>query len=378
MELNELDSLLKSILETDSPAPPAAPATVQPAQPEAPQAPAQVEEVVINTPVEAPVTQLSNDAFTDTKARDAVKIPMPTFTTDDIADTMDIRNFATLVRLETRRWHAKVKDRQASRDAASMNSASPEAFETRKRLLAGADEKLKAIHKAIDEARASHYTLTLPWTSRGTDDLGRRTGPRLLPNTLFFEYTKAMAEAKAKVVAAVADFEPAYPDLIEKARVQLGKRFDQSEYPLASSIGEHFGLEFDFAPVPKGDDFKGLPQQQIDALANSINGKAKKMIENAMQDVWERLYKAVTHMRDRLASPDKSFHYTMTENVAELARLLPHLNVINDARINNIHDALLKHVVPHSAEALREHPELRRTVAAHVSDIATEMEKHHV
>lgn len=385
MELEELDSLLKDIL-ADKPLPmkaevakpdvevEAITASVTPEELSEPVEEAAVDAGVITEPTESPGYSVSN-VFTDTDDRDRIRIPMPVFTPDDLADTMDIRNFATLVRLETRRWHAKVKDRQASRDVAAANDADAAAFETRKRLLAGADEKLKRIHKAIDSARAKHYELTLPWTTRSNDDLGRRTGPRLLPNTLFFEYTKEMATCKAEVKAAVDDFVPAYPSLIEQAKAKLGKRFDSTEYPLAETIKEHFGLDFDFSPIPQGDDFKGLPKQQLDALAGSINGKARKMMENAMQDVWTRLYKAMQHMFDRLSSPDKTFHYTMTDNVSELARLLPHLNVTNDARIDKIHKALIKHVTPHDAKDLRDKPVLRKQVAAAVSDILADMEK---
>src|SRR5690606_1911582 len=74
------------------------------------------------------VTSPAADAiFADSAEREegerVVPIKMPTFTADDFAETMDIRNFATLVTLNTARWHAKVKDRQAAKDAAMMNEA---------------------------------------------------------------------------------------------------------------------------------------------------------------------------------------------------------------------------------------------------------------
>src|SRR5690554_3145695 len=116
------------------------------------------------------VTTPATDAiFTDSDEREegaqVQPLKMPTFTADDFAETMDIRNFATLVTLNTARWHAKVKDRQAAKSAAAANDADEGAFEVRKRLLVGADSLLKAVHKAIDEARAAHYEMTLPWST---------------------------------------------------------------------------------------------------------------------------------------------------------------------------------------------------------------------
>lgn len=326
-----------------------------------------------------PAPAVKGTAFTDgaeqaSKAEE-IRVPMPTFVADDLMETMDIRKFASLVVLQTSRWNAKVKDRKASSDAAIANEANANAFETRKNLLVGVDAKLKRIHKSIDDARQTHYDMTLPWSAKGMEEQGRRTGARMLVNTLFFDYTKAMAQAKADMDAAVDDFVPDYPALIELARKQLGKRFDIREYPNASSIRGHFALSFDFQPVPRGDDFKGLPKQQLAALADKINEKAAQQMENAMQDVWARLYKAVTHMHDRLSVPDRSFHDTMVVNMRELTGLLKHLNVVNNLDIEKIRVYLDKFITPHDAQDLRTKAQLRKTTAVHAKNVVDKMNK---
>lgn len=317
--------------------------------------------------------------FADSEQREegaqVVPIKMPTFTADDFAETMDIRNFATLVTLNTARWHAKVKDRQAAKSAAAVNDADEGAFEVRKRLLAGADSLLKAIHKAIDEARAAHYEMTLPWSTTSMQDVGRRTGGRLLPNTLFVEYTTVMAQKKQQMQDALAKFIPAYPQLVEEAKKKLGKRFDAREYPNASSIASHFDLSFDFQPIPKGDDFKGLPQAQLDALAAKINENTRIMAENAMQEVWMRLYDVVSRMAERLSSPDKLFHNTLVQNVRDTARLLAHLNVTHDAKVEALRKKVEKYLCQHDPKVLRENPVIRAQVAAHAQSIIEEMNK---
>jgi hypothetical protein len=324
-------------------------------------------------PVTAAV--IGDASFTGGEHDDAIRIPMPKFVTEDIAESIDIRNFATLCTLQTRRWHAKVKDRKASRDAATANNAVEAAFETRKRLLVGVDDLLKVIHKEIDAARASHYLLTVPWTTTSMTEDGKRTGARLLPNSLFFEYTKVMAQHKADMVKAVNAFVPIYPSLIQQVQAKLGKRFDPTEYPNPSEISSHFELSFDFQPIPKGEDFKGLPQQQIDMLSQKLNARAEQQVENAMQDVWARLYTAMTHMYDRLSSPDKTFHGTLTEKVQETARLLTHLNVTKNLDIEKIRTYLDKFITPHSAEDLRKNANLRTVTAAHVKNVIDKMDK---
>lgn len=326
------------------------------------------------------VTQgVTTPTFSDTLERQreeiTTRIPMPTFIGSDLAGAMDIRNFATLVNLNTARWHAKVKDRKASADAAFANDADSSAFETRKRLLVGADDLLKTIHRSIDAARAKHYEMTLPWTTKNADDMGRRTGARLLPNTLFMEYTAEMARCKEEMQQALDAFVPKYPDLIEEARKKLGRRFDQTEYPNSSSIRGHFDLNFDFQPVPQGGDFRGLEEQQLQRLADTVNQKSEQMMENAMQEVWTRLYKAMTHMHERVSSPDKSFHHTLVENVRETTRLLKHLNVTNSTEIERIRIYLDRFITPHDTKDLRDNPALRSQVAGHVRNIINKMDK---
>lgn len=291
------------------------------------------------------------------------QVHIPTFTTDEIADAIDIRNFGTLVTLQTRRWHAKVKDRQASRDAAAASNADAAAFETHKKLLAGADEKLKRIHKAIDDARAKHYRMTLPWSTVSHDDSGKRTGARLLPNTLFMEYTTTMAHALQEMKQAINDFVPAYPALIQLAQQKLGKRFNAAEYPNASAIANYFDLSFDFMPIPLGGDFQGLADAQVQRLADTLQRKTRQMLENAMQDAWLRLHETVSHAAERLANPDATFHYTMVEKLKEQAELLKHLNVTGDQRIEDVRSYVEKHLTMYDVKDIRKDENLRKQMA---------------
>lgn len=301
-------------------------------------------------------------------------IPMPTFTNDEIAAALDLRNFATMTTLNTKRWHAKVKDRKVGHDIALANDADESAFETRKKLLAGADELLKAIHKAIDDARAKYYEMTLPWTTTGLEDVGRRSGARIMPNTQFFEFVTAMGDCKAAMEAALDKFVPVYPQLIQEAQKKLGKRFDITEYPHESVIRSHFALSFDFQPIPQGHDFKGLPDAQCQALANALQNKTKQMVENAMQDLWVRAGEAIGRMAERLSHPDKLFHYTLVENVRTVSNQLKHLNVTGDPRIRDLQQYVETFLCKHEVDELRKNPTLRATVGAHAQSAVEKMQ----
>lgn len=287
-------------------------------------------------------------------------IALPTFTTDELMESIDVRNFGTLVSLTNRRWHAKIKDRKAAADAADATGAVKESFEARKRLLVGADEKLKAVHKCIDAARTDHYRMTLPWSTVSINDHGKRAGPRLLPNTLLFEYSQVMGQHKAQMLDSLDTFVTAYPTLIAIAQQKLQGSFNQTDYPVPESIEQHFALEFDFEPIPSGGDFQGLQDAQARKLAEALNKKTRTRLENAMGEAWQRLFETVERAVTSLTNPDSNFHYTLVDKLREHAQDLEHLNVIKDARIEEVRAAVAKELIMHDAKDVRKDDALRK------------------
>lgn len=312
--------------------------------------------------------------FTQGTGTDAIELP--TFTSDEIMDSIDIRNFGTLVKLTTMRWHAKIKDRKAARDMAKAANAEDGTYEGYKHLLAGCDEKLKRIHKAIDAARTAHYSLTLPWSVVSLNDTGKRSGPRLLPNTLFMEYTTAMATAKQEMDEALDDFETAYPTLVQLAQSKMGTAFNPSDYPHMDVVRTHFGLHFDFEPIPKGSDFDGIQAQMAQKLAVTLDNKNRTALEHAMQEAWHRLYKTVEHAATVLANPDKLFHFTLIEKLRDQSGMLKHLNATADQRIEDVRRDVMHRLTAYDAKDIRKDDALRRQLATAAQEILEQMKGH--
>ena len=269
-----------------------------------------------------------------------------------------------------------MKDRTAAKAAADAAGATPEAFEARKLLLAGCDQELKAVHKEIDNARTEHYRLTMPWSSIGVNDVGKRSGGRLMPNTLFLEYCSAMAKAKQAMEVKLDIFVKKYPSLLAVVQQKLGTAFDPAQYPNPSSIAAHFNLSFDFNPVPVGTDFKGLQQAQTEKLGAALNRKTRKMLENAMQDAWKTLYDSVAHAAAVLADPGKMFHKTLIEKLVKQAELLSHLNATKDAGIEEIRVALVNSsLTKHDPKDIRKDEALRKRLSEEANVIVKRMEE---
>lgn len=372
---DDIQSLIAGILNDDAPETPSPEAEEQDLLSKLPEPEAPCPDEPVVQQAEAQEDSCASAKNLSDLDVDNMVVPMPTFTTEELAAATDIRSFAMLVTLTTSRWQAKVKSTKAAKDAAAANDADVNrALSVQKNLLPGSVE-LKRIHKAIDEARTAYYKMTLPWSTVSLGDVGRRSGARLIANTMFQEYIAAMHSAKTKMEAALADFVPKYPALVQQARTDLGKLFDPNEYPPTSEIESRFGLDFDFQPIPAGHDFKGLPQQQLDALATAMNRKTQQMMEGAMQDVWVRLYKAVANMAERLSSPDKMFHHTLVGNVRDVNNMLKHFNITNDQRISALQEKVERELCQHEVDDLRDKPVTRQRVAASATSILSEMNK---
>jgi hypothetical protein len=269
-----------------------------------------------------------------------------------------------------------VKDRKAAKDAADASDADGESFEARKRLLVGADEKLRTVHKAIDAARTDHYRMTLPWSTVGVNDAGKRAGARLLPNSLFFDYTQAMGKHKVEMEAALDEFVTAYPTLIAISQQKLGKAFNQNDYPAPASIKGHFDLSFDFDPIPTGSEFQGLQDAQVEKLAGALQRKTQRKLENAMQDAWQRLYDDVERAAVALSNPDAMFHYTLFEKLAEHATMLSHLNVLSDTRIEGIRVEVRDKLSKWDVKDVRKDDALRKRLGEEASAILKHMKEY--
>lgn len=359
---------------------PAGPIPIPPAPPKAPGA-------LVVTSLEDDYVEDTTAAVADVKPRrkgvtktvreKPVVLSLPTFTPSEVTATLDLRSFATLASMSTSRWNAKTKDRTIAKEAETANGAQVGAFEAYKKLLAGNEGPLKKITAALDGARTKHYAMTLPWTTVGVGDEAKRTGARLLPNTLWMEYVKVMALYKGQMEKALDEFEPLYPDLIEKAKTSLGKRFDITEFPTPAEIRNKFDLSFSFDPVPQGTDFRGsgLLPDQIDRLSQALQEKTELMLENAMKDVWARLRNIMTRMDDRLSDPENVFHASMIDGVRELVGLMGHLNVTNDRRINELREYIDENIAPFDAEELRNKAVLRAQVHAAVVNVLNKMKE---
>lgn len=281
-----------------------------------------------------------------------------------------VRETAMLASVTIHQWGAERSDASLMEKIKADAGAVGNVGRTVKNLLAGADGALKDTKSAFAAVRAVHYAITLPWVSDPHAE--RQRGPRLLPTLLWDKYMTEIGKARRTAYAARDAFISDYPALVERAKANLGTMAD-SVYPSASEVEAAFKISVDLEPIPAGAHFRGLPQQMIEKLGQSLQRKQEAMISAAQAAMWSEVRDRVGHVVARLGDPANRFKSSTIESVRELITLLPGWNVTCDERVAGIAQDLDEMLAGIRAEDLRDDARTRTTVVGQAQAVVDKL-----
>ena len=274
-----------------------------------------------------------------------------------------ITSSAMVVQVTISCWTGRKKDKSASATVTSQNYADKGTASVNKKLLGNCDE-LTAIQKFVANARNINYDATMPWS-----DLGQR----LLTMPVYFKHHPLLTGLQTEFYRMSDTFCNNYTWEISRAQARLGDLFRREDYPTEESIRSKFSFTISYIPLPDAGDFRidiGNEQQQV--LKDHYSEYYSKQLASAMDDVWQRTYKALSNMSERLdySGNDKKkiFRDTLVDNVIDMVELLTVCNVTGDGKMtrmaNKLEDAL-RGVTP---DGLRQSESLRVETKRMVDD----------
>jgi hypothetical protein len=259
-----------------------------------------------------------------------------------------------LVELKISCWTGRKKDKSASAKVTDDNDAEKGTASVNKKLLGKCDE-LTAIQKFVANSRNINYDATMPWS-----DLGQR----LLTMPVYFKHHPILTGLQTEFYRMADAFCNGYWVEVSRAQARIGSLHQAEDYPSEESIRSKFSFTISYIPLPDAGDFRidiGNEQQQV--LKDHYSEYYNKQLVSAMNDVWQRTYKALSNMSERLdySGNDKKkiFRDTLVDNVIDMVELLNVCNVTGDGKMtrmaNKLDDAL-RGVTP---DGLRESESLR-------------------
>jgi hypothetical protein len=277
---------------------------------------------------------------------------------------LDLGKKAMLVGLKISQWTARKFDAGASREVWDKHNAKPCSGRFSKALMPGAAER-EAITRNANEARAFHYSNTLPWE----DD-----GLRILPAANYLKYSGEMAKFKNRHESLVKEFAAKYPALKKEAKKELGTLFSEDDYPSDSMIKGNFSFQVAMRPMVVSDDFRcQLGDDEVKKIQQQISAEVKGAMQSAAKEVWDRLYGAVKKMADTLHEPDKIFRDTLVGNIQELVDTLPRLNVMDDPALTDIIREVKDKLAGREPDKLRKDAKARKSAEAEANGILAKM-----
>ena len=276
---------------------------------------------------------------------------------------MKLTDKALLVQLSISQWSARKYDRKVTKDILTQHGASMGAGRFNKSLLP-MNDYLDRVHKKASYIRTKYYTNTLPWGIEGT---------QMLPSANYLEFMTEFRNEKAEWQLLVKDFLDNYGRLKEDAKRLLPNGlYNENDYPADSSIHEKFNIEVAVFPVPSDDFRVAIDDDELASIQQDVERRVAEASENAMADIWQRLYDRVKHMSDKLADPKAIFRDTMVENTRELCALLPRLNFADDPNLEELRQQV-EGTLLHHPDTLRCNPVLRQNTADDAKDIMNKM-----
>lgn len=288
---------------------------------------------------------------------------------------MQLDERALLVKLSITAWSARKTDDEVSREVTENKHAREGAGKFRKQLIG--KEALAKINKLASAARTSHYAMTMPWN----DD-----GARIITTEGYQAYTKTMRQYRMDIEQAVSEFITEYNGHVKQAQQDLGKLFKKDDYPSVDEIKGKFSFDFEPAPIPMAHDFRAkVSDADVKTITKDIERRLQERINTAMKDVWERIAKVTKHMSEKLDEyvPNNSmkgaegvFRDSLVENIRELVKILPSLNLSNDPKLDAVYKDMVDSLCQYDAAELRTDERARRKTSRKAKAIYDKVSKY--
>jgi hypothetical protein len=291
------------------------------------------------------------------------------------AEFSNVATQAFLVRVIVSKWTARKLDKEASKKTTADNGATEKAgVRTYKSLVSG--EALETIAGIETRARSEHRKRTVPWVY---------DGPGAIAGAGYADYVATMAGLESEFNAAVSAFVAGYAGYREAQRANLGSLFNDSDYPAPELIRDKFGFVVMSEPMPRANDFRStvLDAESIAKIQADIESRFNSAMAGAQREAWQRIEERVGHMAKRLreyaparydtdgklVDRAKTFHASLVENVQELVKLMPSLNVTGDSELSAMAERMQRELCAESAGMLKDDETLRESVAQSAENI---------
>jgi hypothetical protein len=178
---------------------------------------------------------------------------------------------------------------------------------------------------------------------------------------------------KRECEALVEEFLAHYEQDREIAKRVLGDLYDEKDYPDTEQVRAKFMIDLTLMPIPTNDFRVEISESEHARIQQEVEERVTQAGQQAMMEVWQRLYDKVSHITEKLSDHKAIFRDSMIENARELCELLPRLNFTDDPNLETMRQEVEAKLARNHPDALRNDPILRREKAEEAKEIMDKM-----
>lgn len=254
-----------------------------------------------------------------------------------------------------------------------QKSRAAESFGAERDYLSARKKLLDTRHPAYKEVSAIRNRTTAYW--RGMTLPYPEPGMRLIRQDQIEAFNQRMNDLQMELQDAVARLEDHYAELQEAAQRRLGDLFNPADYP--PSLRELFDLAWDFPSVQPPDYLLQLHPAIYEQQKNRIAARFEEAVRLAEQAFTTEFARLVSHLTERLSSPDgerKTFRNSAVANLSNYFERVKQLNFHSSEQL----DALVQQVqdIVHGVrpQELRDDASLRQHIATELASVQASLD----
>jgi hypothetical protein len=277
---------------------------------------------------------------------------------------MSIQDKAMLVKLSISIPTGRKKDKIATSEATKSRNAQDGAYSTSKCMFV--KEDIKPIQDLSTEMRTYFKDNTIPWSDKSD---------RLLPAKKYLEFMKRMDDYKDKMDELKADFIAKYPQIIQNSASFLGDGFDQDEMPTYQQLDQTFKIDLEINKLTDPNDFRyKLSDYEAQQLTDHVKKQEQIKQQQAINNLWTKLYEPVAHLADRLKDSDaKRYHASLISNIMKIADALPTLNIFGDDNLNEMAAEVKEKLADIDIKDIRKSEDTKKDTLSNAQEIIDKM-----
>jgi hypothetical protein len=198
------------------------------------------------------------------------------------------------------------------------------------------------------------------------------TGVYILPLSLIGDVDERLEQFKAQRSDLVESFLDVYDHERERARIRLGRQFNDADYPPKSYVRQKFGMEWRYVTFKVPET---LPPEIMDRELTALRKSVQETETEVRAALREGLADLVGHLAERLEpDPDgnrKVFRNSAVENLVEFLDLIGKRDITDDGDLRALSDRAKQIIGDHTPENLREFSDTQKSdLAASLKQVA--------